>query len=153
MVYKTMKRCPACKQVKSRDDFQIATYKADGLFTYCRDCANARNQERRNAQARRVKKLADNYSISEAEYQHMLQSQHGVCAICKEPETKKGRNGETRLLCVDHDHVTGAVRALLCLRCNIIINYFEVSAERMKSAGEYLKRAADMRRIHQLKLF
>jgi hypothetical protein len=45
------------------------------------------------------------------EYAAMLERQHGVCAICGNPP-------KTRRLDIDHDHRTGAVRGLLCHRCN-----------------------------------
>jgi hypothetical protein len=38
----------------------------------------------------------------------MLEAQGGVCAICKAAPAAH----------VDHDHETGAVRALLCFHCN-----------------------------------
>jgi hypothetical protein len=38
----------------------------------------------------------------------MLAAQGGVCAICKAAPAQH----------VDHDHETGAVRALLCFNCN-----------------------------------
>jgi hypothetical protein len=41
----------------------------------------------------------------------MLAAQGGGCAICGAPP-------KTRRLHVDHDHKTGAVRGLLCYRCN-----------------------------------
>jgi hypothetical protein len=49
--------------------------------------------------------------ITAAEYKALLKAQGGVCAICKKPP-KKHR------LHVDHDHATGKVRGLLCVRCN-----------------------------------
>lgn len=49
--------------------------------------------------------------ITDADYAAMLAAQGGHCAIC--PSTPK-----TRRLHVDHDHATGAVRGLLCHRCN-----------------------------------
>lgn len=48
------------------------------------------------------------YGISEPEYQNMLLSQNGLCAICK---IKFPR-------CVDHDHNNNKVRKLLCDGCN-----------------------------------
>lgn len=46
------------------------------------------------------------YGISSEEYQALYEWQGGRCYIC--------RRKSTRRLAVDHDHVTGAVRGLLC---------------------------------------
>jgi hypothetical protein len=48
------------------------------------------------------------YGISEPQYQDMLREQNNVCAICR---LKFPR-------CVDHSHITGIVRKLLCDGCN-----------------------------------
>jgi hypothetical protein len=56
--------------------------------------------------------LRRTYGITEAEYHEMLDRQGGVCAICLRPP-KAGKN-----LHVDHDHVSGWVRGLLCMTCN-----------------------------------
>lgn len=51
----------------------------------------------------------------------MLSSQNGRCAICQSEDPKhKGS-----FFCVDHDHETGAVRALLCSPCNTRIGLLE----------------------------
>lgn len=45
------------------------------------------------------------------EYELLLKYQDGKCGICRaKPRTRK--------LAVDHDHVTGNIRGLLCSRCN-----------------------------------
>lgn len=50
--------------------------------------------------------------ISEAEYERRLAEQGGGCAIC-------GAKPRTRRLHADHRHTgDGAVRGLLCFRCN-----------------------------------
>lgn len=51
------------------------------------------------------------FDIDSAEYARLLELQGGRCAICRNrPRAKR--------LAVDHDHQTGAVRGLLCKRCN-----------------------------------
>lgn len=57
------------------------------------------------------------FGITLAEYGDMLLAQGGVCATCKKPETQT-RHGKVKALSVDHDHVTGKVRGLLCGHCN-----------------------------------
>lgn len=65
---------------------------------------------------RRIRKT---YGITLAEYDEMLAEQHGVCKICG------GVDPNGRRLAVDHDHVTGAVRGLLCVRCNLALGQYE----------------------------
>lgn len=76
------------------------------------------NRERKLADTRRqrFKRL---YGISVETYEFLLTSQEGACRICKELPT----NG--RRLCVDHSHSTGAVRGLLCVRCNSALERVE----------------------------
>lgn len=45
------------------------------------------------------------------QYEAMLAAQGGGCAIC-------GAGPKTRRLHIDHDHMSGKVRGLLCHRCN-----------------------------------
>lgn len=54
---------------------------------------------------------AKQLGVTEDEYARLLKVQGGGCAIC-------GNTPKTRRLHVDHDHKTGAVRGLLCYRCN-----------------------------------
>jgi hypothetical protein len=61
----------------------------------------------------------------------MLDAQGGVCAICHE------KPGDLTLH-VDHDHATGAVRRLLCVRCNNALGLFAESQELFQHAANYL---------------
>ena len=65
------------------------------------------------AHGQRVEKV---YGITADEYQQLFRAQHGRCYICQEiPRTKR--------LAVDHDHVTGKVRGLLCADSEWGCNY------------------------------
>lgn len=68
--------------------------------------------------------------ISEAEYDARLVAQNGGCAIC-------GTTPKTRRFHVDHDHRTGAVRGLLCHRCNRNLPAW-VTPEWLHRAADYL---------------
>jgi len=66
--------------------------------------------------------LRKRFGITEIKYREMLESQNGVCAICKNPETSIDKRYNTlRRLAVDHDHETGRVRRLLCHNCNRVL--------------------------------
>lgn len=52
----------------------------------------------------------------------MAKKQGGRCAICDEPPTARNQHG-VKPLVVDHSHVTGKVRGLLCDSCNVAIGH------------------------------
>lgn len=75
---------------------------ADVQGSRCRACASSASH------AARIEKI---YGLSPDDYDALLKLQGGKCAICRaRPKSKR--------LAVDHDHKTGAVRGLLCSRCN-----------------------------------
>jgi len=63
----------------------------------------------------------------------LLEHQHGVCAIC--------RTRPARTLCVDHCHVTGQVRGLLCSGCNLGIGQFKDNPALLQAAIAYIDAA------------
>ena len=79
------------------------------------------------------------YGISIEQYEKALDQQKGVCKIC-------GRPPKRLRLAVDHDHKTGRVRGLLCMRCNrrLLGRGLEIAWLHRKAA-EYLESTYDMR--------
>lgn len=75
------------------------------------------------------------YKMSLGEYEAMSVAQAGVCAICSEPCPTGKR------LAVDHDHVSGRVRGLLCASCNNGLGRFRDDVDRLQRAADYLARA------------
>lgn len=78
--------------------------------------------------------LTSKYGIDPAVHFRLYVLQNGVCFICKNEEHSKER------LCVDHDHETGEVRALLCARCNSAIGFLKEDAKALKRARKYINR-------------
>ena len=76
-----------------------------------------RNQERARIN-RRSGKLRRAFGLTLEQYQEMFEAQGGLCALCNQ-------EGQRRLLAVDHDHVTGRIRGLLCHICNTALGKFE----------------------------
>lgn len=87
----------------------------------------------------RHKSLLWNFGLTLAEYQEMLLSQKGVCAICGNPETDV-RAGKVRALAVDHCHTTGKIRELLCRGCNQGLGNFGEDLNRLVNAIAYLQK-------------
>ncbi len=87
-----------------------------------------REAHRQNRIGQRNTRLKRDYGITLAEFDDMLLSQGGTCAICHQPETQVV-NGILSHLCVDHSHETGHIRGLLCHRCNKTIGWLETLEE------------------------
>jgi len=50
----------------------------------------------------------------------LLQLQGGKCLLCGAEESESKRR-----LSVDHNHMTGAIRGLLCSMCNAVVGWAE----------------------------
>lgn len=115
-----LKRCSSCKEIKSKGEFRKhKSYYAPK----CRKCEKDKVFEYN---------INKNYNISLDEYNNMLKNQNYKCMICKSD------NGNRRL-CVDHNHVNGEVRALLCDHCNTGLNKFKENINLLELAIKYLK--------------
>jgi hypothetical protein len=88
---------------------------------------------------RRARDLHRKYGLSSSAHLRMLVLQGGACAICR---VVAGRTAST-LLCVDHSHTSGCVRALLCGDCNRALGLLNDHIPRLQRAVEYLKTHQD----------
>lgn len=79
--------------------------------------------------------LMSDYGLTLEQYNQMLLAQDGVCAICHQPDPEEGK-----ALAVDHDHLTGTNRGLLCGRCNKALGLFQDSPAVLQLAIHYLAR-------------
>jgi len=84
--------------------------------------------------------LEKTYGLSLQAYERLAEDQGGVCAVCRRPP-KPGRR-----LCVDHDHHTGMVRALLCGACNSALGILGEDAERLWLLVDYADHCAQVRK-------
>lgn len=122
-------KCSKCQESKLAGEFY---YKRDRGSVYvnttsCRECTK---------ETQRFK----SFGIDSEEYGRMLKSQDNCCAICKihiDCYTKNSQNN--KVFAVDHDHLTGKIRGLLCCRCNRGLGYFKDKIEFLENAISYLK--------------
>lgn len=96
----------------------------------------ARKRETGRARLQWVK-----YGITQAHWERIFQAQGQVCAVCK--TDAPGRRGWV----TDHDHGTGVVRGILCLKCNAALGMIGDSLEALRRwapvAERYLLAAID----------
>ena len=102
----------------------------------CKECTKARVSAAHAANPNRAREtfLRRMYGITIAEYDAMLDRQSTKCACCGTEEA----GGKHNVFCVDHDHVTNAVRELLCKDCNIVLGIINDSPEHLMRLIQYL---------------
>ena len=100
----------------------------------CRECALTEN--RKKAQQSRNSHLKRKFGLTQTDFDAMLAAQGGVCGNdkCKSPEP-----GGMGAFHVDHDHLTGKIRALLCSRCNTMLGMVDDNPEIIQGLIDYLK--------------
>jgi len=109
----------------------------------CKECAHKETiQWRDNQSSERLKHLylMNTYGLSYNLFIQMLEDQDYKCKICsKEIEAKiEARQLKANSAVVDHDHITGKVRGILCNECNRGLGYFHDNKESLMNALEYL---------------
>jgi hypothetical protein len=88
----------------------------------------ASRRSRGEAKSRRHYRLTQRYGIGAEEVARLVERQGGVCPICRGPAPVH----------VDHDHVTGAVRRILCADCNTGMGQLRDDPWVVRRAIEYL---------------
>ena len=86
------------------------------------------NLEKKNRREH-LHRIKVKYGLSSEDYLCLLKEQEGVCAV---------NNCGRQISHVDHDHVTGKVRGLLCKQCNWTLGHTGDSIERLRGLIEYL---------------
>ena len=139
-------KCTHCNRDKSEQLFNIFRGKRNNTCIECRTKNNewyAQDKGHRKTRAkiyylknkdrvseyRSDRRLKVKYSLTRQDYNEMFKKQNSKCEICKQ---------EFKTLCVDHDHKTGKIRALLCRRCNLDLQVIE-NKEFVLKAQSYLK--------------
>ncbi len=100
-----------------------------------------RERARRARRSKHNSHLKEKYGITIQDYDNILASQGGKCAICKGGTSK-------RHFAVDHNHKNGRVRGLLCARCNTGLARFMDKISLLRRAVRYMKDdGAKVRRV------
>lgn len=80
--------------------------------------------------------LKKNYGITPDEWNDMLIQQDGRCAICSRDFSEINK----KHIHVDHNHMTGAIRQMLCHKCNQGIGSFNEDVSLLRAAVQYIQR-------------
>ncbi len=131
------KQCRLCGEYKSLGEFHKHHSARAGRLNECKSCTRLRS---RDSFTRR------RYGLSQQDYDALYAAQKGMCAICggegtaiiAGPGSLKRTARHFPLLYVDHDHITGRVRGLLCHSCNSGLGSFKDNVETLSAAIAYL---------------
>lgn len=81
------------------------------------------------------RRRAFNYRITQEERARHLAEANGCCRICTRSDVE---------LVIDHSHATGAVRGMLCRRCNQGLGLFLDDSKLMRKAAGYLENSGKL---------
>lgn len=130
-----MKECNKCKEILPIDNFYKHKKSKDGYNWSCIKCCNgiSKNYYKNNILKIKDSHYKNSYNISLEKYIEMYKECAGKCNICSR---------QFSVLCIDHNHITGKIRGLLCSNCNkgigflqtdVGINFLELAADYLKS--------------------
>lgn len=150
--------CYYCKLTKHEDSFTTSQrrFHAGRNVGRCKECSSIinkswrtnnpdkvkeaitkRRQDPLNKERDRLRSYPRRYGISKEEYLQLKKEQYSKCAICGKHEDENiSRWG---VLCLDHNHVTGQIRKLLCASCNKGLGCFKDNYILLIKASEYLR--------------
>ena len=74
------------------------------------------------------------YGMTKEEYIQFFNNQNGKCKICGKHQSELKRR-----LAVDHCHITGRIRGLICANCNTAIGFFNDDPVLVGKAKIYLE--------------
>ena len=133
-----MMLCKRCNEYLPKDYFGSDKSRISGKSIYCKACRArlAKVQRKLKPKEKSQYSRLRRYGISKERYQEMMEEQEGSCAICK---TKEPSSIHQELY-IDHDHLTGIVRGLLCRNCNLMLGFAKDNVSVLKGCIEYLKK-------------
>lgn len=122
-----MKTCTKCLKTKKEFEFSKNNNARDGLQNWCKSCLSQYNKEFKLANREFSKRAhhKSRYNLTPAEFDTLSK----VCQIC----------GTEKDLCIDHNHIFGFVRGILCGHCNRGLGNFKEDIDLLKKAMRYLE--------------
>jgi hypothetical protein len=142
------KCCGRCGEVKSADDFAYNARASDGCQSRCKQCDNKLHRERRLANPEHHRRIVRRSNFKQRHkitglddwVDTQYEKQQGVCAMV---DCNKRLSDGGRALCVDHNHATNKLRGLLCVECNLALDWYERNKHRLPAFDTYLKENDD----------
>lgn len=120
-------------------NYQTSTIKA----IRCSHCEKERRKVSHSRQEyARNWNMFKKYKLKPIEFENLWVASHGKCGICsmnlKKPTSTRGQSLD--VVAIDHDHITGTIRGLLCNGCNKGLGLFRDNVVHLTKAIQWLKR-------------
>lgn len=135
-IYKAKRRAQS-KAYREKNPEKVRAYAAAYV---ARNIERVREYRRANwlaikadPERRKAYELRKRFGIEYSDYLSLMSSQGGVCASCGMPPS-------SLFLSVDHCHLTGRIRGLLCSNCNAGIGLLGDDLAGLRKAVLYLER-------------
>ncbi len=132
---KVLKKCSSCLEQLPLQNFHKKQCGKYNVSARCKTCVkkwqkeyynNKNKSERLRRQSSdeyqlyiRSYRLQKKYGITIDQYHEMSKKQNDKCAICGSDNPIYSPS--SKYFSVDHNHITGKIRELLCGRCNLVI--------------------------------
>jgi len=132
-----MKECVHCGLTKPLTDFPIGKRCKDGHKGRCKECVKlfvkSRGYKNRSLppEIQHRNDIARKYGLLPVEERRLLHLANHQCQVCSNKTD----------LTIDHNHVTGAIRGILCRKCNSALGLVKDDAELLLKLIGYLKNA------------
>lgn len=122
-------KCKTHGYLRDNQMYRSHTHQGEYKTKGCRRCVLDRN----------IKK-SYGFSGGIDEYEELAKKQNHKCKICNEEHISISEDrSKKRKLSIDHNHITGKFRGIICSSCNCGLGYFKDSIETLQSAIDYLK--------------
>lgn len=130
-----VKLCSRCKAEKELSAFSKDKYHSSGHKSQCKVCAAGDFKAWRTEnieyarKADRILHYKRKYGLSQEHAEQLVENRNGQCLICQQEAP----------LVVDHCHVSGDVRGLICSACNSVLGYAKDNPQTLRNAIAYLE--------------
>lgn len=151
------RKCTKCGVIKDISFFRLRKANSTSFRSWCRECVNeetvkwkkahpaaALQTEEKNRKKRhkaiRESYYKKEYGIDFEDWARMYEAQNGKCLGCdKKLSLSNERSGAPH---VDHEHVTGFVRGILCGPCNLALGGAKDDPSVLRRLADYLEEKA-----------
>lgn len=120
-------KCSKCKELKHFSEFNKNKQQKSGLTYACRECMRITT---------RKWNLPAKYNITAERFYEMLKEQNNKCACCEIELDLTGKQHNKPH--VDHNHLNGQVREILCGNCNLAAGKVKDKSEIAMKLVNYL---------------